>query len=98
MGRTEDSTGVSGGGHGKVIEVRDKLLGYVNRELLADRALHAELDTELFEEGWIESLSILKLIAYLELIIDREILDEEIVLKNFRTVNTIAAYFGARKP
>jgi acyl carrier protein len=79
-----------------VTEVRDKLLGYVNAELLADRNLHAEADTPLFADGWIESLSILKLIAYLELMTGREIRDEEIVMKNFQTVNTIAEHFGTK--
>jgi acyl carrier protein len=63
--------------------------------LLADRNLRAEPDTPLFADGWIESLSILKLIAYLELMIGREIVDQEIVMKNFQTVNTIAEQFGA---
>lgn len=78
-------------------EVRDKLLGYINTELLADRSLRAEPDTQLFEDGWIESLSILKLIAYLELITGREIPDEEIVMNNFRTINTIADHFGTKR-
>ena len=77
-------------------EVRDKLLCYINGELLADRNLRAEPDTPLFADGWIESLSILKLIAYLELMIGREIVDQEIVMKNFQTVNTIAEHFGAK--
>jgi acyl carrier protein len=80
-----------------VTEVRDKLLGYINGELLADRDLRADPDTPLFEDGWIESLSILKLIAYLELITGREIPDEEIVMNNFRTVNTIAERFGTKR-
>jgi acyl carrier protein len=81
-----------------VTEVRDKLLGYINGELLADRALIAGPDTPLFADGWIESLSILKLIAYLELVTGREIPDEEIVMKNFQDVNTIAEHFGTKRP
>jgi acyl carrier protein len=66
----------------------------VNDELLADRNLRAEADTPLFADGWIDSLSILKLIAFVELLIGREIADEEVVMENFRTVDIIAKHFG----
>ena len=71
----------------------DRLLAYVNDALLADRNLQAGPDTPLFADGWIDSLSILKLIAFVELMIGREIRDEEIVMENFRTVETIAKRF-----
>jgi acyl carrier protein len=75
---------------------RVQLLSYVNDELLAERNLRAETDTPLFADGWIDSLSILKLIAYVELLIGREIPDQEIVMENFRTVDNIAEHFGVR--
>jgi acyl carrier protein len=71
----------------------DRLLAYVNDALLADRNLRAGPDTPLFADGWIDSLSILKLIAFVELMIGREIRDEEVVMENFRTVETIARRF-----
>ena len=71
----------------------DRLLAYVNEILLADRNLRAGPDTPLFADGWIDSLSILKLIAFVELMIGREIRDEEVVMENFRTVETIAKRF-----
>lgn len=74
--------------------VPDRLLRYVNDELLRERNLRAEMDTPLFADGWIDSLSILKLIAYVELLVGRQIPDEEIVMENFRTVDTIARRFG----
>jgi acyl carrier protein len=70
-----------------------RLLAYVNDALLADRNLRAGPDTPLFADGWIDSLSILKLIAFVELMIGREIRDEEVVMENFRTVETIAKRF-----
>lgn len=72
---------------------RDRLLAYVNDALLADRNLRARPDTPLFADGWIDSLSILKLIAFVELMIGREIRDEEVVMENFRTVEIIAKHF-----
>ena len=72
----------------------DRLLSYINDELLAARNLRARPSTPLFADGWIDSLSILKLIAFVELLIGREIPDEEVVMENFRTVDTIANHFG----
>jgi len=78
------------------MNAHERLLHYVNNELLAERNLRAEPDTPLFADGWIDSLSILKLIAQVELLIGREIPDHEIVMENFRTVDTIAEHFGVR--
>jgi acyl carrier protein len=75
---------------------RDKLLSYINGELLTDPTRQATPDTPLFENGWIDSLKILKLIAYVELMIGRNIPDEEIVMKNFQTVTVIVEYFGSK--
>jgi acyl carrier protein len=79
-----------------VSDARDKLLNYINVELLTDPTRQAAPDTPLFEDGWIDSLKILKLIAYIELMIGRNIPDEEIVMKNFRTVTVIIEHFGSK--
>jgi acyl carrier protein len=85
-----------GGRRRKVIDARDKLLSYINGELLTDPTSRAAPDTPLFEDGWIDSLKILKLIAYIELMIGRNIPDDEIVMKNFRTVTVIVEHFGSK--
>jgi acyl carrier protein len=79
-----------------VSDARDKLLNYINVELLTDPTRQAAPDTPLFEDGWIDSLKILKLIAYIELMIGRNIPDEEVVMKNFRTVTVIIEHFGSK--
>jgi acyl carrier protein len=79
-----------------VNDVRERLLGYINGELLNDPIRCAEPDTPLFEDGWIDSLKILQLIAYVELMIGRNIPDEEIVMKNFRTATAIVQHFGPK--
>jgi acyl carrier protein len=77
-----------------VSEARDKLLNYINGELLRDPTHRAAADTPLFEDGWIDSLKILQLIAFVELMVGRTIPDEEIVMKNFQTVTVIVEHFG----
>ena len=77
-------------------DARDKLLNFINGELLTDPTRRAAPDTPLFENGWIDSLKILKLIAYVELMIGRNIPDDEIVMKNFRTATVIVQHFGSK--
>jgi acyl carrier protein len=79
-----------------VSDARDKLLNYINGELLTDPTRRASSDTPLFDDGWIDSLKILKLIAYIELMIGRNIPDDEIVMKNFRTVTVIVEHFESK--
>lgn len=78
-------------------DAQGNLLNYINGELLADPTRRATAGTPLFEDGWIDSLNILKLIAYVELMIGRNIPDEEIVMKNFRTVAVIFEHFASKK-
>ena len=50
-------------------------------------------DTALFEEGGIDSLRILHLLAWTERALGRPIPDEELVMDSFRTVSTIGRRF-----
>jgi acyl carrier protein len=69
------------------------LLRFVNEELLAGSERRAGVDTPLFEDGWIDSLKILHLIAFVEIESGRRIPDEMIVMDRFRTVGEIARNF-----
>jgi len=71
----------------------ESLLRFVNDELLADCEKKAAPDTPLFDDGWIDSLKILHLIAFVEIQAGRKIPDELIVMDRFRTVGEIARNF-----
>jgi acyl carrier protein len=71
----------------------ESLLRFVNQDLLAESAKKVEPDTPLFEGGWIDSLKILTLIAFLEKRVGRKIPDELIVMDRFRTITVIARSF-----
>jgi acyl carrier protein len=71
----------------------ESLLKFVNDELLADSQKKAGPDTPLFDGGWIDSLKILQLIAFVEIESGRRIPDELIVMDRFRTVGEIARNF-----
>ena len=69
------------------------LLKFVNDDLLAGSEKKAGPDTPLFDDGWIDSLKILQLIAFVEVRAGRRIPDEMIVMDRFRTVGEIARNF-----
>jgi acyl carrier protein len=71
----------------------DALVDFVNHELLEGRGITVDSDTPLFEDGRIDSLNILRLIAFLETRRGREIPDREIVMNRFKNLKTIAESF-----
>jgi acyl carrier protein len=72
------------------------LLRFVNEDLLAGSQEKVAPDTALFDEGRIDSLKILRLIAFLEVRSGKKIPDELIVMDRFRTIETIAKNFPDR--
>ena len=71
----------------------ETLLQFVNEDLLRSSSKKVVLDTPLFEEGGLDSLKILKLIAFLEIKSGKKIPDELIVMDRFRNVAVIAKNF-----
>jgi acyl carrier protein len=71
------------------------LLVFVREDLLEGRDVEIDADTSLFEEGMVDSLGILRLIAFLEIQIGRTIADAEVVMEHFRTIRTMDRRFGA---
>jgi acyl carrier protein len=74
----------------------ESLLKFVNEDLLAGSQEKVAPDTALFDEGRIDSLKILRLIAFLEVRSGKKIPDELIVMDRFRTIETIAKNFPDR--
>jgi acyl carrier protein len=77
-------------------EFEAALVSFINDELLFGSNRRIDVDSPLFEDGSIDSLKILHLLAFIESAIGRAIPDEEIVMKHFRTVRLIAERFGRR--
>ena len=69
------------------------LLDFVNHRLLADNGAKADALTPLFREGWIDSLKILQLIAFVEVQRGADIPDREIVMDRFQNVRAICQHF-----
>ena len=69
------------------------LVRFVEHDLLGGGSGRVQADTYLFDEGLIDSLKILRLIAFVEHWTGRPIPDADVVMSNFRSPNTIAERF-----
>ena len=71
---------------------------YISRELASDPALlPLRHDTHLLEPGLLDSLSVLKLVLFLEQRFGIVVDPEDVIPENFATVDAICAYVRARQ-
>lgn len=75
-------------------DLTSELLAFVCSDLLKEKNVTIDADTYLFDDGLVDSLGILTLIAFLELRIGRSIPDQEVVMEHFRSVRAIDRRFG----
>jgi len=78
--------------------MESSIKGYIRGELLSKPDLHLEDDTMLFETGILDSLSLLKLVLFLEKQFGISVPAEELVPDNFKTINAICVYLRSKKP
>ena len=72
---------------------------YISRELVPDPALlPLANDTLLLESGVIDSLSLLRIVVFLEERFGITMGDADLLPENFATVNAISAYLRTREP
>ena len=72
---------------------------YISRELVQDPALLPLTDeTSLMDSGILDSLSLLRLVVFLEERFGITVGDADLLPDNFASVNAICAYLRARKP
>jgi acyl carrier protein len=72
---------------------------YISRELAPDPALlPLSNDTALLDSGILDSLSLLRLVVFLEERFDITMGDADLLPENFASVNAICACLRAREP
>jgi acyl carrier protein len=72
---------------------------YISRELVQDPALLPLADeTPLLDSGILDSLSLLRLVVFLEGRFGIAMGDADLLPENFASVNAICAYLRAREP
>ena len=71
---------------------------YVSRELVQDQALLPLADdTSLLETGVLDSLSLLRLVVFLEERFEITMGDADLLPENFASLNAICAYLRSRE-
>jgi acyl carrier protein len=72
---------------------------YISREIVQDPAmLPLSNDTPLLEGGILDSLSLLRLVVFLEERFKITVGEADLLPENFDTVNAICSYLRAREP
>jgi acyl carrier protein len=72
---------------------------YISRELVPDAALlPLANDTALLDSGILDSLSLLRLVVFLEERFEITMGDADLLPENFASVNAICTYLRAREP
>src|SRR5688572_29566939 len=77
-------------------DLGSRILDFVRTQLLDGVTVPIDADTCLFDDGLVDSLKILRLIAFIETDIGRTIPEADVVMEHFRSVRAMAARFGAR--
>ena len=70
---------------------------YISRELVADPALPLANETSLLDSGILDSLSLLRLVVFLEERFGITMGDADLLPENFASVNAICAYLRSRE-
>jgi len=79
-------------------EAEDELLAFVRSISRRGMARRITAETSLFETRALDSMTVLKLIGYLERRLGRRLSDAEIVMSHFRSVRAMAAKFLEADP
>jgi acyl carrier protein len=68
------------------------LLDYIKKELAVGSKRNIQMDDDLLSAGIIDSLGVLQLVAFIEEQFNIQMPDEDVVLENFQSVNSLANY------
>jgi len=72
---------------------------FISREFVQDKAeLPLSNDASLLDGGILDSLSLLRLVVFLEERFGITVGEADLIPQNFASVNTICAYLRAREP
>ena len=68
------------------------ILEYIKKELAVGSKRNIQMDDDLLSAGIIDSLGVLQLVAFIEDQFNIQMPDEDVVLENFQSVNSLANY------
>lgn len=79
-------------------DVEDSIRDYVVREIaVSSDTSTIKDDTKLIESGILDSLSVLKLVIFIESRFGLKVAPDEVVADNFQTISAISAYIRTKQ-
>lgn len=78
-------------------EHENALAEFVRNELLHGRKVALTGDADLLSAGIVDSLGILRLVAFIEERFGVKVPDEDVVFENFQSISAMAAYVAGRQ-
>lgn len=78
------------------MNIEEALIKFVTRELL-NSSLEVEADDNLLSDGMVDSMGMLRLVSYIEELMQLTIPHEDLVIENFRTIKAIVEYLEQRE-
>lgn len=77
--------------------MQETLIEFINDELLADQDdVKVESDDELLVEGYIDSLGVMRLVAFIEDRFGVRVPPRDITIEHFSSVDVLASYLGSK--
>jgi acyl carrier protein len=79
-------------------EYKTALVDFIRQELLKGRNVKLDDEVDLLSAGIIDSLGILRAVAFMEERFGVKVPDEDVVFENFQNINAMAEYIAQKKP
>lgn len=73
-------------------QIESIILAFIKDDLLTAGSEEIQTDCNLFAEGYLDSIGIMRLIAHLETELNTKIPPKDLVPKNFMTIQAMATY------
>lgn len=74
------------------MNIADDLLDFVNSEVSLDPSTPIELETDLLLTGLVDSLGVIRIVQWLEDLLDLVIDPVDVILENFQTPTRMVAF------
>ena len=78
-------------------EYETALTNFIRQELLHGRAVKLDSDEDLLNAGIIDSLGILRMVAFMEERFGVRVPDEDVVFENFQSVRAMTRYVAEHR-
>ena len=78
------------------MELKEQLKSFVVENFLFGQSESLDYDTDFFEKGIIDSTGIMELISYIEITFNFAVLDEELTIENFSSINKLSEFINQK--